>query len=58
MKYITISELKKRIEDELRQRGCLVERTSGYSSWHEAKIVDKDKFAGALEKVIRDCLLN
>ena len=55
MKYITERELQERIMKSLRERNLVVERSAGYMTWNEIKI-EKDEFAGGLEKVIKEVL--
>jgi hypothetical protein len=55
MKQINLSELNDRIVIALRERNLLQSITAMYSEWEIVKIKPQE-FAGALEKVIRDCL--
>lgn len=56
MEQITLSELNERVTNSLRERNLLTQRESGYSAWEEVSLNEPEEFAGALEKVVRDCL--
>ena len=53
VKQISLTELNERIADALQDRNLLIERTAGYSEWHDVSLEKFDEFAGALEKIIR-----
>ena len=55
MKQISLDELNERISTALGERNLLQTKTKGEDEWQVVQIVPNE-FAGAIEKVIRDCL--